>query len=183
MSMCLRGMVEELLMKRKGINGKDDGNLSQGLSKLSIKKDSYQYLKRDGTSQPINLPKSVTTDNFINCSNQTRMRRVSILSYLVCNFQLFSKAQSNLNFLSISHNLSTELSGCDHLWPTTLLMVLVTTIYRLYDRRKKLFSKLLLIYYNLENCNTSITTKSHSLASRLHFSSVSPAFSSSFGFN
>lgn len=83
MSMCLRGMVEELLMKRKGINGKDDGNLSQGLSKLSIKKDSYQYLKRDGTSQPINLPKSVTTDNFINCSNQTRMRRSQSLNGVI----------------------------------------------------------------------------------------------------
>ncbi|XP_053209321.1 sorting nexin-17-like [Panonychus citri] len=83
MSMCLRAMVEELLMKRKGINGKDNGIISANFSRSTINKDSYQYLKRDGTSQSINLAKSISTDNFTNGSSNQRMRRSQSLNGVI----------------------------------------------------------------------------------------------------
>lgn len=52
-SICLRGMVEELLMKRKGLK------LSEAWDALKSKKSSsWSYLKRDGTSKQIILSKS-----------------------------------------------------------------------------------------------------------------------------
>lgn len=88
MSMCLRAMVEELLMKRKGINGKDNGIISTNFSRSTINKDSYQYLKRDGTSQSINLAKSISTDNFTNGSSNQRMRRVSYIHFILTIYYL-----------------------------------------------------------------------------------------------
>ena len=69
MSVSLQGMVEELLMKRNGrkfrredaINYIDNGT----------RRGSWSYMKRDGSSQQITLPRSVSTEAGFTNANET----------------------------------------------------------------------------------------------------------------
>ncbi|RWS25468.1 sorting nexin-17-like protein [Leptotrombidium deliense] len=70
-SMCLRGMVEELLLKKQGVKFADDSRLSS-----NSRRGSWSYMKRDGSSHQIAIPKSVSTDSFVNGnSNHTKNRK------------------------------------------------------------------------------------------------------------
>ncbi|CAG2110155.1 unnamed protein product [Medioppia subpectinata] len=64
MSVCLQGMVEELLMKRNGKKIKREEpalpTVSNGFG--GTRRGSWSYMKRDGSSHQISLPRSVSTD-------------------------------------------------------------------------------------------------------------------------
>lgn len=56
MSICLQSMVDELLLKKNGIKRKMPGDVSQ--------KQSWSYLKRDGSSQVLSSSQSSSSDGF-----------------------------------------------------------------------------------------------------------------------
>ncbi|XP_054156548.1 sorting nexin-17-like [Oppia nitens] len=66
MSVCLQGMVEELLMKRNGKKlCRQDMTHNSGCvngNNNNSRRGSWSYMKRDGSSHQISLPRSVSTD-------------------------------------------------------------------------------------------------------------------------
>ncbi|CAG2169867.1 unnamed protein product [Oppiella nova] len=65
MSVCLQGMVEELLMKRNGKKIKREEPSLQYTTNGTAggsRRGSWSYMKRDGSSHQISLPRSVSTD-------------------------------------------------------------------------------------------------------------------------
>jgi sorting nexin-17 len=62
LSICLQGMVEELLLKRKGL--KLAGDATDEGSESGLRRSSWSYMKRDGSSRQINIPRSVSSDTF-----------------------------------------------------------------------------------------------------------------------
>ncbi|XP_015907044.2 sorting nexin-17 [Parasteatoda tepidariorum] len=65
MSMCLQGMVDELLSKRNGIKVEEK-------SDRSGRRGSWNYMKRDGSSHQISssVGRSVSTDGIVHCTNR-----------------------------------------------------------------------------------------------------------------
>ena len=62
MSVCLQGMVEELLMKRNGQKIKREEPIKYNNNNRGDRRGSWSYMKRDGSSHQIALPRSVSTD-------------------------------------------------------------------------------------------------------------------------
>ena len=82
-SICLRGMVEELLMKRKGLR------ISEAWDSLKSKKGEFwSYLKRDGTSKQFILSKP--SNQFFSNSNHKSFEKVnSYHTVYLFNFYFF----------------------------------------------------------------------------------------------
>lgn len=62
MSICLQGMVEELLMKRNGKKIRRDDQNGVMINGKADRRGSWSYMKRDGSCHQIALPRSVSTD-------------------------------------------------------------------------------------------------------------------------
>lgn len=60
MSVCLQGMVEELLMKRNGRKLKREDSIQY--VDRGNRRGSWSYMKRDGSSHQIALSRSVSTE-------------------------------------------------------------------------------------------------------------------------
>ena len=66
MSVCLQGMVEELLMKRNGQKFKRESDISND----KFRRGSWSYMKRDGSSQQITIPRSISNDHCANINDE-----------------------------------------------------------------------------------------------------------------
>jgi len=68
-------MVEELLLKRKGL--KSPVNSGEQSKASSLSSESWSFMKRDGTSHQSNeMPKSFSTDSFPKNEIAQKMRKV-----------------------------------------------------------------------------------------------------------
>ena len=67
MSVCLQGMVEELLMKRNGQKFKRESDISND---NKFRRGSWSYMKRDGSSQQITIPRSISNDHCANINDE-----------------------------------------------------------------------------------------------------------------
>ncbi|PSN32989.1 Sorting nexin-17, partial [Blattella germanica] len=63
MSVCLQAMVDELLLKKTGMKRKQPGD--------RVRKGSWSYMKRDGSSQLISVSQSASTDGICSKTNST----------------------------------------------------------------------------------------------------------------
>jgi hypothetical protein len=79
MSVCLQGMVEELLMKRNGKKFKREDPSSY--VNTGNRRGSWSYMKRDGSSHQITLSRSISTEaGFANPEHNKVSQWINILS-------------------------------------------------------------------------------------------------------
>jgi len=84
MSVCLQGMVEELLMKRNGKKIKREDSIQ--FVDRNNRRGSWSYMKRDGSSHQIALSRSVSTE--AGFANPELHNKVSQHSIDISNFSI-----------------------------------------------------------------------------------------------
>jgi hypothetical protein len=99
MSVCLQGMVEELLMKRNGKKFKREDPNSH--VNTGNRRGSWSYMKRDGSSHQIALSRSISTEaGFANPELHNKVSQsINILSlteiyklcFLICSLSLLNR--------------------------------------------------------------------------------------------